>query len=511
LCPHGHIGVLEIPIQFVGSEHMKQIPMKQIPAKLCLCLIFAGQIVSGAALAGPDVQGNTISWPDDGWYQVQTSSSYEEVCGGGRSCVVAPGNYIVINHSTGERFSDIVVDGNGISVAGNTISWPDDGWYQVQDEATHSEICSGGRSCEVEPGTYVVINHSTGERFENISVDQDDEPAAHVVVIGNVISWPDDGWYQVQDEATYSEICGGGRSCEVEPGRYVVINHSTGVRTDGIVVSGDNGSSLSVNDAPVFLEIAHAKYMIDIATYVFHIANSTNTGFVELDSPVVFDTPEASNVEFNFILSCPKGGSLYFRANLVSATVRSLEFLYDECTLQGGTLLGGYSSFYSQSRSPPAVLTYELEAINHNSMTSISGGVIELSGGQSTRLKIDNYIVEASGQSYSVENLEISIGSQNGNNGGDTVGVTFTVTEFNGRQSNYVGRTDPAFEISPDKTTAAGRLVVSDGDSSLIVDSESSSIDEYTVVVQNGDAIVSDIQPWSMIVLVDNDIYDLDI
>lgn len=56
------------------------------------------------------------------------------------------------------------------SVSDKTILWPDDGWYQVQDQATHTEVCGGGRSCEVETGTYVVINHSTGERFTDITV-----------------------------------------------------------------------------------------------------------------------------------------------------------------------------------------------------------------------------------------------------------------------------------------------------------------------------------------------------
>ena len=52
----------------------------------------------------------------------------------------------------------------------------------------------------------------------------------------NVISWPDDGWYQVQDELTYAEICGGTRSCVVQPGSYTVINHTTGTRWKGINV-----------------------------------------------------------------------------------------------------------------------------------------------------------------------------------------------------------------------------------------------------------------------------------
>ncbi|MFT4729861.1 MAG: hypothetical protein ACI9UN_004382 [Granulosicoccus sp.] len=62
-------------------------------------------------------------------------------------------------------------------VNGNTIGWPDDGWYQVQDEETHTEACGGGRSCVVEPGSYVVINHSTGERFRGIDVVDEGSPS----------------------------------------------------------------------------------------------------------------------------------------------------------------------------------------------------------------------------------------------------------------------------------------------------------------------------------------------
>jgi hypothetical protein len=48
------------------------------------------------------------------------------------------------------------------SVSDNTISWPDDGWYQVQDQATHTEVCGGGRSCDIDCRHTVnrlVLNH----------------------------------------------------------------------------------------------------------------------------------------------------------------------------------------------------------------------------------------------------------------------------------------------------------------------------------------------------------------
>jgi len=86
---------------------------------------------------------------------------------------------VVINHSTGERFDDIEVDSGGggttigVTVTGNTINWPDDGWYQVQDLEDYSAVCDGGMMCLVPNGRYVVINHTTGQRYEPIIVSSD--------------------------------------------------------------------------------------------------------------------------------------------------------------------------------------------------------------------------------------------------------------------------------------------------------------------------------------------------
>jgi len=87
----------------------------------------------------------------------------------------------VINHTSGERFEDVLVSnassgvtGAGaspITVLGNTISWPDDGWYQVQNADTFESVCEGGLECNVSAGSYVVINHSSGERFEDVRVE----------------------------------------------------------------------------------------------------------------------------------------------------------------------------------------------------------------------------------------------------------------------------------------------------------------------------------------------------
>jgi len=58
-------------------------------------------------------------------------------------------------------------------VVGSRISWPDDGWYQVQDANSFAEICQGGSFCDVPDGTYNVINLSTSERYDGIVVGTD--------------------------------------------------------------------------------------------------------------------------------------------------------------------------------------------------------------------------------------------------------------------------------------------------------------------------------------------------
>jgi len=221
------------------------------------------------AFAEPIVVNNTISWPDDGWYQVQTTEDRQSVCQGGRECVVDPGLYIVINHSSGQRWEDVtVVAGSGPtvpvvpsdsitepSVYGNELRWPNDGWYQVQDATNFQNVCEGGLSCELPAGSYNVINHSTGARWNDIAVPSSVSPpdlgpgpgpgpvsnplrGSDPIVNVDTILWASDGWYQVQETEGYTTVCEGGNSCVVSPGEYVVINHDNGTRWTLNVQSG---------------------------------------------------------------------------------------------------------------------------------------------------------------------------------------------------------------------------------------------------------------------------------
>ena len=151
-----------------------------------LTLLLLGSSVS---YAKPTLNGSIVSWPDNGWYQVLDESNYSEVCAGGSSCTLDSGSYLIINHTTGERFPGINVEesADAISVTDNTISWPDDGWYQVQDAVNYQTVCEGGTSCEVPNGIYTVINHTTGLRNEEVRVQTVGSAPATIEVIGNTL------------------------------------------------------------------------------------------------------------------------------------------------------------------------------------------------------------------------------------------------------------------------------------------------------------------------------------
>ena len=170
------------------KPNKKSLETHRSITKIAIPIVTVAALVStGATFASPVVNDLEISWPNDGWYQVQTADGQTTICEGMRSCLVEPGTYLVINHTTGERFNNITVaDAPAtaaanpeipvatVTVDGNTISWPDDGWYQVQSASTFESFCNGESSCTVEDGTYLVINHTTGERFTNIEVGGDD-------------------------------------------------------------------------------------------------------------------------------------------------------------------------------------------------------------------------------------------------------------------------------------------------------------------------------------------------
>lgn len=194
---------------------------------------FAGSASTLAANSPiPQVSGNTITVNDDGWYQFQNARTFEEICEGTLECTVPNGRYIVINHSNGQRWENIEVSTRTASfliISGSTLSFPDDGWYQVQDSETYDSLCNGLSRCSVEDGTYNIINHTTGQRWDTVPVSSSSN-------IDNELLLPDDGWYQVQEDITFGSVCEGVIRCPVQNGVYIVINHTTGQRYEGVQV-----------------------------------------------------------------------------------------------------------------------------------------------------------------------------------------------------------------------------------------------------------------------------------
>jgi len=74
---------------------------------------------------------------------------------------------------------------------------------------------------------------------------------ASPTVTGNVISWTEEGWHQVQVQSTYKSVCNGGRQCTVADGVYTVINHGTGERFANVVVPNNSLGSDNKVPAPV--------------------------------------------------------------------------------------------------------------------------------------------------------------------------------------------------------------------------------------------------------------------
>lgn len=234
-----------------------------------LALAAALLLFNAVSMASPTVIGNTISWPANGWYQVQDESNYSQICSGGTTCDVEPGSYLVINHSTGERFPGINVGEPSLAVivTGNTISWPDDGWYQVQDADTYESACEGGQSCDVAEGIYVVINHTTGSRYDGIVVRNSELEETEITVIDNVISLNSDGWIEVQLQSDYSFVCQGSNSCVVPEGIYTVINHTTGLRYPNIDVFASGGDDEDISPTIKYSIVGTSYSWIDNGFY----------------------------------------------------------------------------------------------------------------------------------------------------------------------------------------------------------------------------------------------------
>ncbi len=194
-----------------------------------------------------EVSGNTIIPGSNDWYQVQRESDYVSVCEGSEPCTVDDGVYVVINLTRGERFAGIRVpapDSGGGGGENGVITFSEPGWYQVQNATTFETLCEGGTQCRVPPGTYIVINHTTGNReIETIrgSGGGGEIDFGDFSVAGGIITFTAPGWFQVQSSSDFETFCEGSAPCVLTAGTYIVINHTTGERWDNVVIEAGSG------------------------------------------------------------------------------------------------------------------------------------------------------------------------------------------------------------------------------------------------------------------------------
>lgn len=480
-------------------------------------LLSAGSLLlcSTTLSAAPVVTGNTISWPDDGWYQVQDSSDYSQVCAGVESCTVDPGTYIVINHTSGQRFENIEVGGDtqtddsGISVSDGVISWPDNGWYQVQRSDTYESICNGGSFCEAENGTYIVINHTTGQRYPDIQVGISDEPSAdYITVEGNTIFWSDESWHQVQSVPGYESICNGGSSCIVEPGNYVVINHSDDTRTD-VVVAGD-GPVVPSNET---INSGNYKEIISKILQVFTGSPKYTDDLYALPNYIDFDNDTPSG-EYNCLAS-----GTYTIEHYNTTRGDGMNFEFDECSVGAIFMKGGLAAYdFLGSEIVEGTSFSENAASKYGPYVrqSISGTAARAPGQWSAQA-LDYYFytfadindgnfswsrVVSSGGSFStaIEGSFSYLGGYPGSElelSAEAVGLSIALSPADTStlqgDYDYLDAT-PFMAVFPDKGTI--EITAEDG-SSLLLNAATGDMSTVSITLENADASISTLENWS--------------
>ena len=169
----------------------------------------------------------------------------------------------------------VVVDDLAFTVGQTTtIVWPDDSWYQVQNAETLDEVCNGGPECPIVPGSYVVINHTIGERspLEVPYVDPADQvdavplPASSFSIRGQTIpldrtryGCENEGSLTMEVGSAVLELDDFGARGTVEPRRYRFDRCRITVR-DGLLPDGGylvQGNLLTVDTDP-FLRFGYA-------------------------------------------------------------------------------------------------------------------------------------------------------------------------------------------------------------------------------------------------------------
>jgi len=380
---------------------------------LFACISFNSQAHSEEL--SPTVDGNTVTWNHPGWFQLENLLTREIVCEGDEPCTVPDGLYWAsLFYEGGGRGSRVEIgfipeleltDNEFIDsfVVNNlTITWGFGGWYQVKNINLDTPACNGIEpTCTVPAsGTYLITHHDIGKRVTVQIGDSTSSPLAQsgITVTGLTISWPDDGWYEVQTEGTYQSICNGTRSCTVAPGTYVVINHTEGIRYPMIVVEGESNQEPTISEATAVALIEQAINALNGRSYDNRLKSAGEIN-PEQQNLVEVSQTDISADNFTSTLtrfSCSNGGEVQVTLGFSDDADVELLADYDNCQIDNETFNGrvnrfnsrdGYSTFASASSltsNSKAALDYYYSADNEQltisnadsstSATAISNG-----------------------------------------------------------------------------------------------------------------------------------------
>ena len=120
---------------------------------------------SSVALATPSVSDDTISWKGEeltASINPLVSDSTDVT-----SFDMIDLSQDMVSTFAGHQLDQlaVVVDDLAFYAEQNTtIHWPDNSWYQVQNPDTLAILCDGGAECQIVPGDFLVVNQTTGTR-----------------------------------------------------------------------------------------------------------------------------------------------------------------------------------------------------------------------------------------------------------------------------------------------------------------------------------------------------------
>ncbi len=496
------------------------------------------------------IDQNVITFLTDDWYQVQSSNGLESLCNGEPTCVVEPGSYIIINHSTGQRFENINIGNNNndimdidqtaslqdnFTVANSGIVFLDNDWYQVQTSDGLLNLCSGESTCELNPGSYIVINHTTRERFENIQVGDgnivggevienistDDLPS-NISVLGNKIHFLDGNFYQVTSVDGLLTLCSGTLSCEVEPGEYVIINQTDPERFTVFVEEQVEEQFISVEDAPTLIEIASAsEFLADTVSKLrlLLLDSFAITGIPErtenfLPLSVGFGTfipigmatlTNGVDITFNRSRDCTRGGRQYV-LNTVETQFRprTTTQYFDRCQIDG-YIIDGRVRVNDEFRGRDPDTSYTLSIKKDQTVLNVSGFLVLRDNAQEREFVATRFEVLNPNSNYALDNLVATFTRVDDQERSVSLRSSFILSNINSTDVFYFGSTtDNLIYANDTKNVVSGGIrVVGDG-REVDIDSASGDADLYQVTLTelNG-AVVSVQQPWSDVRLPD--------